>query len=671
MNVTELARKLKVSSEELLEKLPKIGFDIGKKAIKVNPKEADRIMRGWNELKRREEIEKRYREEREMEEKKKLRAAGILPTKSITMPAVITVRDFAGKVEMPVNELMKVLMKNGILASMNERIDISTASIIAEDLGFKVTQEANNTNTATDTALDQLKTTLEAADEKKVARPPVVVIMGHVDHGKTTLLDSIRKTDVVSGEAGGITQHIGAYQVVKKNRRITFIDTPGHEAFSVMRSRGAKVADIAVLVVAADDSVQPQTKEAIGIIKAAGIPMIVAINKIDKPDANIEKTKTMLTEAGVLLEGWGGNTPVVEVSAKKNINIDGLLDVILLVADFEKERISANPDRRAIGTVIESNVSKGEGPVATLLVQAGTLHAHDALGLNGQLYGKVRAMKDWHGELVDVATPGMPVKILGFKVAPAVGDIVEVPENIKDLESPKLRSQQVIESLSAAQTVQAEGGEEANPDKKYLNLVIRTDVLGSLEAIVGKLEKVNDRDIQVRVIGKGLGNITETDVDSAISSGAIIYGFNVRPNAKAAVLARDKNVTVNCYKIIYELFDDVQKRLNEIVAPQIIKTDLGNLEVLAFFKKDGNEQVVGALVKKGKILGKCRVRIFRAGTIIGEGDVVELRSGKQIVTECRQSEQCGIRISTRTKIEVGDILESFSEEKKIKKVEVK
>jgi translation initiation factor IF-2 len=669
MNVTELARKLKVSSEELLEKLPRLGFDIGRKAIKVNPKEADRIMRAWAELKRREEIERKYREEKELEEKKKLRAAGILPTKYVTMPAVITVRDFAGKVEMPVNEVIKILMKNGILASMNERLDISTASIIAEDLGYKVTQEAASTDAAVDTALDALKTTLDAVDEKKLPRPPVVVIMGHVDHGKTTLLDSIRKTDVAGGETGGITQHIGAYQVTKKDRKITFIDTPGHEAFTVMRSRGAKVADIAVLVVAADDSVQPQTKEAISIIKAAGIPMIVAINKIDKPDANIEKTKTMLTEAGVLLEGWGGTTPVVEVSAKKNLHIDALLDVILLVAEVEKERISANPERRAIGTVIESRVDKGEGPVATVLVQAGTLHAQESLGVNGQLYGRVRAMKNWRGEMVKEAPPGMPVKILGFKVAPAVGDIMEVPADASMLEAPKLRSSQVIESLSAAQSVKTDT--EENPDKKYFNIVIRTDVLGSLEAIGGKLEKVNDKDIAVKIIGKGLGNITETDVESAASSGAVIYGFNVRPNAKASILARDKNVTVNCYKIIYELFDDVQKRLNEIVAPQIIKTDLGRLEVLALFKKEGNVQVVGAEVKKGKVLGKCKVRIFRGETIIGEGEVTELRAGKQIVTEARQSEQCGLKITARTAIEAGDVLESFSEEKKIKKVEVK
>lgn len=669
MNVTELARKLKVSSEELLEKLPRLGFDIGRKAIKVNPKEADRIMRAWAELKRREEVERRYREEKELEEKKKLRAAGILPTKEITMPEVISVRDFAGKVEMPVNDVIKVLMKNGILASMNERLDIATASIIAEDLGFKVTQEAKGTDEQVDAALDTLKSTLEAADEAKIARPPVVVIMGHVDHGKTTLLDTIRKADVASGEAGGITQHIGAYQVTKKDRKITFIDTPGHEAFTVMRSRGAKVADIAVLVVAADDSVQPQTKEAISIIKAAGIPMIVAINKIDKPDANVEKTKTMLADAGVLIEGWGGTTPVVEVSAKKNINIDKLLEVILLVADVEKDRISANPKRRAIGTVIESHVDKGEGPVATILIQAGTLTSQDALGVNNQLYGKVRAMKNWRGEMVKSATPGMPVKILGFKVAPAVGDIMEVPEDIATLEAPKLRAAAVIQSLSAAQSVKTD--EEENANKKFFNAVVRTDVLGSLEAIVGKLEKVNDKDIQVRVIGKGLGNITETDVESAAASGAVIYGFNVRPNAKASILAREKNVTVNCYKIIYELFDDVQKRLNEIVAPEIVKTTIGQLETLALFKATGNEQVVGAQVKKGKVLGKCKVRVFRGETIIGEGELTELRSGKQIVTECRQSEQCGMKIISRAKIEVGDILEAFTEEKKLKKVEVK
>jgi len=669
MNVTELARKLRVSSDELLEKLPKLGFDIGRKAIKINPKEADRIIRAWGENRRREEIANRYKEEKEAEERKKLRAAGLLPTKSITMPEVITVREFAAKVETPVTEVIKILMKNGILASLNERLDIATASIIAEDLGYKVEQEKHMTDAVVDTALDNLKNVLETADVKKVTRPPVVVIMGHVDHGKTTLLDTIRKTDVAGGEAGGITQHIGAYQVTKRDRKITFIDTPGHEAFTVMRSRGAKVADIAILVVAADDSVQPQTKEVISIIQAARIPMIVAINKIDKPDANIEKTKTQLTEAGVLMEGWGGTTPVVEVSAKKQINIDGLLDVILLVADVEKERISADPDRLAIGTVIESRVDKGEGPVATILVQAGTLNGSDTLSIRNQLYGRVRAMKNWRGELVKSAPPGTPVKILGFKVAPAVGDIVEVPEDDSVLESPKLRAQSVLASVSSERQAKSEDAESAN--KKFLKIVIRTDVLGSLEAIVGKLEKVNDKDIAISILAKGLGNITESDIEAAAASGARVYGFNVRPTTQASALARDKHVEVKQYKIIYELFDDIQKALNEIVAPEIVRTDIGQLEVLALFKKEPPVQVVGVRVKKGKMLANCKVRLFRDSTIISEGEVTELRIGKDKFTECRQSQECGIMVKMKTKIEVGDTLEAYTEEKKLKKVEVK
>lgn len=666
MNLTELARRLKVGTEELKEKLPQLGFDIGRKAIKINPKDADRIMRAWSEMRRREEVERRYTEQKEAAERARLRKEGILPTKKVNLPAVFTVREFAGRLGLPVTEVMKVLMKSGILASMNERLDFDTATIVAEDLGYAVEKEEKAEDVATTQALDSLKEVLDAADEKKMPRPPVVVIMGHVDHGKTTLLDAIRKTSVAAGEAGGITQHIGAYQIKKKGRDITFIDTPGHEAFTVMRSRGAKVADIAILVVAADDSVQPQTKEAVNIIQAARLPLVVAINKIDKPDANIEKTKTQLSEIGVQPEDWGGKIPFVAISAKKNQHIDELLDVLLLVADMEKERISANPDRRAIGTVVEAHVDKGEGAVGTVLVQAGTLRTGDVLGVRGTLFGKVRAMKNWRGELVKEATPGMPVKILGLRAAPAVGDILEVPENASDLEVTKVMRTTAVNTVSSERVAQPTM--DAGGEKKFLNIAIRTDVLGSLEAIIGKLEKVADEKVGIRIVAKGLGNVNESDIETAAASGAVVYGFNVRVVPQVAMLARDKGVEVREHKIIYEIFEDIERRLNLIVPPEVTVVEQGSLEVLAVFKRESGFQIVGARVKKGKITSKAKVRIFRNGQIIGEGEIGDLRSGKQQVTEARQSEECGIQIKTKERMEIGDTLEAYFEDKKVRKL---
>ncbi|MDO8584112.1 MAG: translation initiation factor IF-2 N-terminal domain-containing protein, partial [bacterium] len=386
MNITELARRLRVNPQELLAKLPELGFDIGARAIKVDDRVADQIYKKWLEHARRERLRG------ELVRSSIVTADGAKPKTDVVLPSVLSVRDFAGALSLPVTRVIQQLMKAGILASQNERIDFTTAAIIAEELGFQAKpQESGTENEAVEIvqATDRLKTIMdEEKKENLQARPPVVVVMGHVDHGKTRTLDAIRATHVMEGESGGITQHIGAYQVEKKGHALTFIDTPGHEAFTVMRSRGAKVADIAILVVAADDGVQPQTKEAINIIQAAKIPFIVALNKIDKEEADPNRVMGQLAEVGVTVEPWGGKIPLAKISAKQGTGIDDLLDLVLLVAEMEKDHIQANPDRFAAGTVIESHVDKGEGPVATVLIQTGTLHRNDALGIGGAAYGR-------------------------------------------------------------------------------------------------------------------------------------------------------------------------------------------------------------------------------------------------------------------------------------------
>ncbi|KAA0206873.1 translation initiation factor IF-2 [Candidatus Uhrbacteria bacterium] len=668
MNVTELARRLRVTPQQLLAKLPELGFDIGARAIKVDDRTADQIYKKWLENSRRE----RLREQLVRQQNVGAREPGA-PKTDIKLPAVISVRDFAGRMNLPVTRVIQQLMKAGILASQNERIDFTTASIIADELGYTATAESDDEKEMEKTAeaedrLKQILTSQEEATRKE--RAPVIVVMGHVDHGKTRTLDAIRATNVMEGESGGITQHIGAYQVEKKDKKITFIDTPGHEAFTVMRSRGAKVADIAILVVAADDGVQPQTKEAINIIQAAKLPFVVALNKIDKPEADPNRVLGQLAEAGVTVEEWGGKIPMAKISAKTGQGIDELLDLILLVAEVEKERIMANPDARAAGTIIESHVDKGEGPVATAIVQNGTLRRNDWLGINGVAYGRVRMMRDWNGKPVEVAPPGTPVKILGFKIAPAVGDIMEVPEDPKALEQKKAKTakRQVVESLTATKIAPAEG--EETPEKKTLNVILKTDVLGSLEAILGMLEKVKHELVAVEVIQKGLGNVNESDIERAANSApSVVYGFNVMVPTAIEVAAREKGVEVKKYKVIYDLFDDVVKRLNELLPQETVITELGDAEVAAIFRTESGRMVVGVRVKTGKLAKGAKLRVFRGEEIIGEGMIENLQSGKSPVKELASGTEGGLSFSGKTKLQVGDRLEAYLEESKVRKVE--
>ncbi|MBU1029563.1 translation initiation factor IF-2, partial [Patescibacteria group bacterium] len=645
---------------ELREKLPQLGFDIGAKAIKVDDRLVGKIMYKWGELKKLERLNTKYRKE------EKIKLEAVEKVKEVSLPSAITVRDFALKLQLPVNIVIQELMKNGILASLNQQVDYDTASILAEDLGYNVLREDAEVSAGQMTA-EEMKTLLGDEDESMLQdRPPVIVVMGHVDHGKTALLDAIRRTHVIEGEAGGITQHIGAYQVERQGRKITCIDTPGHEAFTVMRSRGARVADIAILVVAADDGVQPQTDEVIKIIHAAKLPFVVAVNKIDKPEADVQKTLTQLSERKIIPEAWGGDAVIAEVSAKKNEGIDQLLEMVLLVADMNKDRIRANPDRTAIGTVIESHVNKSEGPVATMLIQSGTLRTNQVLAVNEEMYGRVRAMKDWNGELVKEAPPGMPVRILGFKVAPNVGDVIQVPADGKELK--KVRKQYAMERRGTVSV--SSGSDEEVESVKKLNVVLKADVLGSLEAIVGTLEKMKAPEVAVEIVGRGLGNVTDSDVLQAEATEGLVLAFNVLATKEADILAREKGVDIVSEKVIYHLFDKVKERLQAMFPPEIIRNDLGRAEILKIFRADKAGQIVGARVSDGHVEVGVNVVVYRGEQPIDEGKVLHLQSGKNEVKDCKHGQECGIKLTCKTTMLTGDNLHFFSEERRERKLQL-
>ncbi len=655
MNVTELARKLKMPTKDLLQVLPQVGFDIGQNAIKINDALAERIIKEWPQKMR----ELRAKLEAESSSKESETKEALEEIKEIKIPPAIAVKELASRMELPVTKVLAELMKNGILSAQNEKVDFETATIVAEDMGFKTIPEDEG-GKSEENISDRLKETL-SKDKNLEYRAPVVVVMGHVDHGKTKLLDAIRQTNVVEGEAGGITQHIGAYQAEKKNKKVTFIDTPGHEAFTAMRSRGAKVADVAILVVAADDGVKPQTKEAVDIIKAAGLPMLVAINKIDKDEANIDKVKGELAELGLTPEDWGGKTICQPVSAKQNQNIDDLLDMVLLVADMEKENIKANPQGEVAGTIIESHVDKGAGPVATILVQNGTLEVGHFLSINNALYGKIKAMKDWQGNTIEKAGPSTPVQILGFKNAPFVGDLVYGTDNSSGLDRKMVRRK----SPDKIQVVTRKKKKEI----KTYNLIIKADVLGSLEAILTSLEKINHPEISIDIVSSGLGAITEADVLQAEASGADILGFHVKASHGAEDLAQDKKVDIKYFSIIYKLLEDVTEKLETLLGEEIIEKTMGCLKVLAIFKTTKDGQIVGGKVEEGKIFLESKLKIFRNDTQIGEGSINELQSGKVDVKEAVMGEECGINFKGNTTIEEGDILESFIEERQQQKIQ--
>jgi len=654
MNITELARILRITPNELREQLPKLGFDIGQKAIKIPKPIANKIIKDWPRLRRQIETQKaieREREEAELKEQRKLNKI------TIKLPQFVTVRELSDISNIPVNKILAELMKNGIFASLNEKIDYDTAWLISEDLGLDIVRENEEDKESEVGEKDKLKDAIEAQKEDLERRAPVVVVMGHVDHGKTRLLDAIRETNVVEGEAGGITQHIGAYQIEKNDKKITFIDTPGHEAFTAMRSRGAKIADIAILVVAADDGVKPQTVEAYRIIEKAGLPVIVAINKIDKADANIDKTKQELSsQLNLNPEDWGGKTVMAPISAKAGTGISELIDMILLVADVEEDNIKANPTGPALGSVIESNIDKGAGAVVTILVQNGTLKTGDSLTYNGIDYGKVRALYNYLGEKINEAGPSTPAKIIGLKISPEVGDLLEVGEG-KKIKTKK------IKGISQDKITQSQNILEDESNIKKFTILIKSDVLGSAEAIEESLFKIQGEKVKVQIIHKGLGNITEGDITRAEAASAIIAGFNVKMPIGLEDMAREKGVEVKIYSVIYDLINDIKEKLEGMIEEEVNIVDIGRIKVLAIFRTETKKQIVGGSVLDGKIESNTIVDVERKGNILERGKMTSLQSGKQEIDYVEAGEECGLVFEGSPIIEEGDILIIRKEER--------
>ena len=664
MNITELARKLKVPTKELRQKLPELGFDIGMRAIKIDDRVAQKVIEMWSRITK-EQKDKKTEKQKDIKTEEQ-------EEKPIAIPSFITVHDFAEKLNLSVVRVISELLKNGVTANINERIDYEIATIVAEDLGFKVEKEEKEAEDEKK-AREKIEELIKKDKTKFSLRPPIVVVMGHVDHGKTTILDAIREANVASTETGGITQHIGAYQINLKSqisnlrgKEITFIDTPGHEAFKSMRIRGGEVADIAVLVVAADDGVQPQTVESIKIIQEEKLPFLVAINKIDKPEADIDKVKKGLAEINLTPEDWGGKTICVLVSAKSKQGLDNLLEMILLLAEMEKDRLLSNPNQEAVGTVVEAHLDKGEGPVATILIQAGTLKPKDLVivgGHYGGVEGKIKMLKDFQGQIVKEAKPGMPVRVLGLKKTPKVGDILQSLKSIKDLKK-KIKKSKIIIPESKAQIISSE------EEKKALNIIIRTDVLGSQEAICQALEKIKHPEVGINIIKKGLGNILEADVlqvETVAREGENVQliGFYVTANPQVMLLAKEKNVEIKFYKIIYELIEDIKKFLTDLLEPERIKIDLGEIEVIALFKKGSGYQIVGAKVKKDRVIKESLVEVWRKKEKTAQAKITQLQIEKKVVDEAREGKEVGLKVESRgIDIQIGDRLKVYREEER-------
>lgn len=585
--------------------------------------------------------------------------------KKIEIPSTISVRDLAQQMKISPIELIKKLMNNGVMASINQVIDFETAAIAASDMGYEAVLESQENPEVKETGEIPLWKRLIADENSALLkpRPPVVTILGHVDHGKTSLLDVIRNTNVAGGEAGGITQHIGAYQVEQKGRLITFLDTPGHAAFTAMRARGAQGADIVVLVVAADDGVMPQTKEAIAHARAARVPIVVAMNKIDKPNANPDRVKQQLAEQELVPDDWGGSTIVVPVSAKQKLGIDDLLEAILLVADTLD--IRANPGGNVIGTVIEAELDKAKGPVATLLVQNGTLEVGDIV-VAGVTYGRLRALFDFRGRAVKKAGPSMPVSVMGFSEVPAVGELFQVVKTERDARQIVTERQQAQQS--AAHTQKKASLEDLFAsyqagETKELRLIVKADVQGSLEPLIGELEKLGKGEIALNILHAETGNIGENDVMLASASKAIIIGFNVQAEPSARRLAETEGVSIRLYDIIYRMTEDIEKALKGMLQPQFTEKIIGRAHVLAVFPISKVGKVAGCRVVEGEIRRNAKVRLCRGKDILFEGEMSSLKHEKEDVREIKQGRECGIGLKNFHDIEIGDVLECYIIEK--------
>ena len=630
--VYQIAKELKISNEEAIKKLNELDIKVSDKNSELEDEEVELALEILKE---------------ELQE-------------TLSIDSKLTVQAIAEKLDKPATEIIMKLMKMGTMASINQEVSFEVAKELVNDYGFNLVLGSDDSNNEEELEIEALLEIEEDKEEDLELRPPVVTVMGHVDHGKTSLLDAIRSTNVTKGEAGGITQHIGASEVVVNGQKIVFLDTPGHEAFTAMRARGAQVTDIAILVVAADDGIMPQTIEAINHAKAAEVPLIVAINKIDKPSANPERVKQELADQGLLVEDWGGDIISVGVSALKREGIDTLLEMILLVSEVEE--LKANPNKRAVGTVIEAQLDKGRGPVATVLVQGGTLNVGDPI-VCGSASGKVRAMINSKGKRVKKAEPATAVEILGLSEVPQGGDqFICVPSDKIAKSVAQKRAQKAREEMLKANNrmnLDDLFTQISDSEVKELNIVIKADVQGSVQAVKQSLEKLSTDEVAVRIIHGGVGAVNESDIMLAAASNAIIIGFNVRPVPSAEVLANKEKVDIRTYTIIYKAIEDVQAAMSGMLDPELKDEDTGKAEVRETFKLSGVGTIAGCYVTSGKIYRNCKVRVVRDGIIIHEGQLAALRRFKDDVKEVNQGYECGMTIVNYNDIKIGDIIEAY------------
>ncbi|MCT4507954.1 MAG: translation initiation factor IF-2 [Tepidibacter sp.] len=630
--VYQIAQELGMSTKEIMEKLESLDINVANHMSTLTDEEAELIM----ELSSEEAVSS---EDSNMDE--------------IKIGDKITVQDLSKLIEKSPTEVITKLIKLGIMASINQEVDFDTAECIAMDYGFKAILDADEEDE------DEIVIEEDRPEDLK-PRPPIVTVMGHVDHGKTSLLDAIRNTRVTDKEAGGITQHIGAYEVEVDGKKIVFLDTPGHEAFTSMRARGAQVTDVAILVVAADDGIMPQTIEAINHAKAAEVPIIIAINKIDKVGANQDRVKQELTEHGLLVEDWGGDIISVPVSALKNENIDTLLEMVLLVSEMEE--LKANPNRKAVGTVVEAQLDKGRGPVATVLVKNGTLKVGDAVVV-GCAHGKVRAMVNDLGRRVKQASPSIPVEILGLSEVPQAGDQFVVVANDKTARTiaEKRKDKARAKQMKSSQKVSLDDlfKQMEQGDVKELNIIIKADVQGSVQAVKQSLEKLSNEEVTVRAIHGAVGAITESDVMLASASNAIIIGFNVRPVGAASDVAEKEKVDLRTYRVIYKAIEDIQDAMKGMLDPEFVEEELGKAEVRATFKVSGVGTIAGAYVTQGKLARNAQVRLVRDGIVVHEGELSSLKRFKDDAKEVAKGYECGFALNNFNDLKEGDVIEAF------------
>ncbi|TDX51882.1 translation initiation factor IF-2 [Orenia marismortui] len=633
IRIYKLAEELEMENKELIKILQDLGVDVTSHMSTVEKETAELVL---DMIVDKEEFDE---------------------DKIIEVEGTLTVKELAEELEIEANDLMTKLINLGIMAMINQELTMEQMENIAAEYGYQIKEEEN---TDDEDNIYGLVNDIEDKEEDLELRPPVITVMGHVDHGKTTLLDAIRETEVTAGEAGGITQHIGAYQVDVDGQKITFLDTPGHEAFTSMRARGAQATDIAILVVAADDGIMPQTIEAINHAKSAGVPIIVAVNKIDRPNAQPDRVKQELTEHGLVPEEWGGNTICVNVSALKKENLDELLEMIVLTAEMEE--LKANPNRAANGVIIEAELDRGRGPVATVLVNNGTLKVGDAI-VAGVASGRVRAMVNDRGERLEEAGPATPVEVLGLSDVPNAGDLLEAVEDDQSARgvAQKRKDKKRADELTRNTTVNLDDlfSQIQQGDVKELNIVVKADVQGSVEAVKQSLLKLSTDEVEVNIIHGGVGGVTETDVMLASASNAIIIGFNVRPGANARKVAEKEKVDIRTYRVIYKAIDDVKSAMEGLLDPDYKEIVLGQVEVRQTFKVPKVGVIAGAYVTNGTVNRNAKVRLLRDGKIVHEGDIGSLKRFQNDVREVAEGYECGIGIEGYNDVKEGDIMEIY------------